>query len=144
MRRSVSWMIIFLVLVLALAAQARPAAAAEFSNSDLEGTWSLHAFGVYDVRGVFYFGTFDLAQNGFISGGADGAYGWSAASFSSGGLILKPNGEVGGVINGVAQDRGPFWIAVKLGWMELNKNQITFIGSDDKEYQLLVTLVRVR
>lgn len=142
MRRSVSFAYIFLIL--GLVALARPVAAIEFSNSDLEGTWSLHAFGVYDVRGVFYYGTFDLAQNGLITGSTAGAYGWSEAYFTGGGLSVGPSGEIGGVVHGTAQDRGEFWIAIKKGWMELSKNQITFIGSDDQEYQLLVTLIRVR
>ena len=142
MRRSVSLALIFWILIGGVAA--RPALAAEFSNLDLEGNWSLHAFGVYDVKGIFYFGTFELAQNGLISGGNAGAYGWSEAHFTGGGLSVSSTGEIGGVVRGISSDRGSFWIAIKKGWMELNKNQITFIGSDDQEYQLLATLVRAR
>ncbi len=142
MRRIVSLRLFLSIPLLLL--MAGPAPAAQFSNLDLQGTWSLHAFGVYDVRGVFYFGTFDLTQEGLITGGAGGAYGWSEAHITGGGLSVGPEGEIGGVLNGISQDRGSFWIAVKKGWMELSKNQITFIGSDDQEYQLLVTLVRVR
>ena len=138
---------VWLTLILGLLAAIGPAGpgqAADFNILDLEGRWSLHAFGAYDVRGVFYFGTFDLAADGLIVGGTEGAYGWSEARFTGGGLSVGPDGEIGGVVEGTAQDRGPFWIAVKQGWMELSKNQITFIGTDDQEYQLLVTLVRVQ
>lgn len=141
MRRFVS-PALFICLVLPLLA-AGPCFGDQFVNQDLEGTWSLHAFGVYDVKGVFYFGTFELGRDGLITTGNPGAYGWSEARIIGGGLALGPTGEIGGVLQGLSQDRGSFWIAVKKGWMELSKNQITFIGSDDQEYQLLVTLVRV-
>ncbi len=142
MRRTV-----FIVLVSAVLIAAGPASlarAAEFSSQDLEGKWSLHAFGVYDVKGVYYFGNLDLSQDGLITGGDAGAYGWSQAQITGGGLCLGADGEIGGVVEGLSTDRGAFWIAVKKGWMDLAKNQITFIASDDQEYQLLVTLVRVR
>ena len=141
MRRIVSFTLLLFLPLLLIAAG--PASGTQFAVVDLEGTWSLHAFGVYDVKGVYYFGTLEL-ESGLITGGGQGVYAWSEAQITGGGLSVAPSGEITGILEGYAQDRGSFWIAVKMGWMEIDKNQITFIGSDDQEYQLLVTLVKVR
>jgi len=135
---------LFGLLVLFALVQAGPARAVDFSNADLEGRWSLHAFGAYEVQGSFYYGQITLDPEGRVVGSGDCALGWSPAVFDGGGLaVLNPQGEVGGRLSGLSHHWGGFWIAVNKGWLNLTKTQITFIGQDYRNFQLLVTMVRV-
>ena len=120
-----------------------PAQAVDFTTADLEGKWHLHAFGAYEVKGTFYYGTFTLNGDGQVVACGDAAYGWSPAVFDGGGLIIYTNGQVGGKLSGLSFEWGGFWIAVKHGWMNLSKDKITFLAEDYEHYQLLVTMVRV-
>jgi|GEM_PF-2882599 len=131
-----------LLLAAALLCLGGPPAAAGFSNADLEGTWNLHAFGNYDVKGFIYYGVISLSPEGTIVDSAGGAVSHCEAEYTGGGFSCLPSGQVTGLIRGSSLEWGPFSIAVKLGWMDLGKNQITFIGADNNECQLLVTLVR--
>jgi hypothetical protein len=129
-------------LLVVLLSLSSPSEAAEFSNADLEGTWNLHAFGNYDVKGFIYYGVIRLDSEGMIIDSAGGAISHCKADYTDGGFSCQPSGQIAGLIEGSSLEWGPFTIAVKLGWMDLSKNQITFIGADNNECQLLVTLVR--
>lgn len=129
-------------LVLALA-WAGEAPAVDFVSSDIQGRWHLHAFGAYEVKGTFYYGNITLDAEGKLVASGDSAFGWSPAVFDGGAMAVFADGSVGGKISGLSFEWGGFWIAVKQGWMNLTKDQITFIGVDYQDYQLLVTMVRV-
>jgi hypothetical protein len=132
------------LLVFLTLAQVSPARAVDFANADLEGKWSLHAFGAYEVQGTFYYGQITLDADGRVVNSGDCALGWSPAVFDGGGLaVLNPQGEVGGRLSGLSFHWGGFWIAVKKGRLNLTKDQITFIGQDYRNYQLIVTMVRM-
>jgi hypothetical protein len=135
--------VVVLAGLLLFSALGGPAAAVDFTSADLQGAWHLHAFGAYDLKGTFYYGNITLNGDGQIVASGDASYGWSPAVFDGGGLIIFPNGSVGGKLSGLSFDWGGFWIAVQHGWMNLTKDKITFIGVDYENYQLLVTMVRV-
>ncbi len=120
-----------------------PAGAVDFASTDIQGKWHLHAFGAYEVKGTFYYGNITLSAEGQVVASGDSAYGWSPAVFDGGGMVLFPDGSVGGRLSGLSFEWGGFWIAVQHGWMNLTKDKITFIGVDYENYQLLVTMVRV-
>ena len=131
-----------LCLLIAIMISPGPVQAGGFSNADLEGSWNLHAFGNYDVKGFIYYGVIRLSSEGMIIDSSGGAISHCKAVYTDGGFSCSPNGRISGLIEGSSQEWGAFSIAVKLGWMDLTKNQITFIGADNNEVQLLVTLVR--
>lgn len=118
-----------------------PALAVSFENTDLDGNWSLNAFGAYDVKGILYYGTISLDDSGFVTGSANGAYGWAEADYTGGGLSLNSTGQVSGVIRGRSA-HGSFEISLKLGWMDLTKNEITFLGVDNNGVQLMAVMVK--
>ncbi len=135
--------VVILAGLLFIPALSGPAQAVDFTAADMEGAWHLHAFGAYEVKGTFYYGTITLNNEGQVVACGDAAYGWSPAVFDGGGLIIYPDGQVGGRLSGLSYEWGGFWIAVKHGWMNLSKDKITFLAEDYESYQLLVTMVRV-
>lgn len=114
--------------------------AQEFTTQDLDGRWALHAFGVYDVRGLYYYGNLTV-EGGLITGDPGGAHGYAVADYTGGGFNLSETGEVQGIIEG-RSSQGSITISVNLGWMGQDKNQITLIGTDQVGMVLMVTLVR--
>jgi hypothetical protein len=134
---------VLIAALLLVPAWGGPALAVEFASADLQGTWHLHAFGAYEAEGSFYRGKITLSAEGQVVASSDSSFGWSPATFDGGGLVIFPNGSVGGKLSGLSFDWGGFWIAVQHGWMNLTKDQITFIGVDYEYFQMIVTLVRV-
>ena len=131
---------IFLALIAGMILCCQPASAQSFGVQDLDGRWSMHAFGVYDVRGLYYYGTLTV-KDGLIIGDPGGAQGNAVADYTGGGFNLGSSGEVQGIIEG-RSSQGSITIHINLGWMGIDKNQITFIGSDQMGMVLMVTLVR--
>ncbi len=129
-----------LALVAGLILFCPPVGAQSFNLQDLDGSWSMHALGVYDVRGIYYYGTLTV-ENGLITGDPGGAQGYAVADFTGGGFSLGLSGEIQGIIQG-RSSQGSITICINLGWMGIDKNQISFIGTDQTGMVLMVTLVR--
>ncbi len=131
----------FLFLFIGLVLSGPSSAAQNFSVQDLDGRWSMHCFGVYDVRGLYYYGTLTV-KGGLITGDPGGAHGYAVADFTGGGFNVTQTGEVQGLIEG-RSSQGSITIFINLGWMGLDKNQISFIGTDNTGMVLTVALVRI-
>ena len=115
--------------------------AQDFTPQDLDGRWSMHALGVYDVRCLYYYGNLTV-EGGLITGDPGGAHGSAVADYTGGGFNLGQDGEVQGIVEG-RSSLGSITIYVNLGWMGLDKNQITCIGSDQNGMVMMVTLIRI-
>ncbi len=128
-------------LVLAPFLSPSPARAQDFGVQDLNGGWAMHALGVYDVRGLYYYGNLTV-QEGLITGDPGGAHGSAVADYTGGGFNLGSDGEIQGIIEGRSA-LGSITISINLGWMGIDKNQITCIGTDQTGMVLMITLVRM-
>ena len=136
---------VFIALAITILLCCSPALAQEtqsFSVQDLDGTWSMHALGVYDVRGMYYYGNLTV-EGGLIIGDAGGAQGYAVADYTGGGFSLSSTGEIQGIIRG-RSSQGDITICINMGWMGTDKNQISFIGTDQTGMVLMVTLVKAQ
>lgn len=116
-----------------------PAAAVEFSSSDLTGTWSWFAVSHYEVSSTQSYGWF-VSDNGGLSGGGGGFLEIPIQSHR-GALSIAGSGEVTGNIAGLASGVA-FQYPILLGRMNQSKDTIIASGTDQNGWMAIIIAVK--